>query len=120
MGRQHTRFSSICRLARWAILAALALASGCSDPPITPGPPDPPQITCPPSRTIEGAVGAGQVITYPLAAVTGGAPPVVVACNPPSGSLFPAGATTGTCTAVDSLGRQTACVFTVTVVTVTL
>ena len=85
-----------------------------------PGPPAPPQLACPPSTSIAGVVGAGQVITYPVATVTGGAPPVVVVCNPPSGSTFPPGTTTVTCTANDSLGRFTACSFTVTLVTVTL
>jgi lysophospholipase L1-like esterase len=44
----------------------------------------------------------------------------VVACNPPSGSTFPAGTTNATCIANDSLGRQTACSFTVTLVAVML
>ena len=78
------------------------------------------QLACPAPITGPGVVGAGDMVTYPTATVTGGLPPVVVACNPPSGSTFPAGTTTATCTANDSLGRQTACSFTVTLVAVTL
>ena len=120
MGRWPTQLPSIDRPVQWVVLAALVLACGCSDPPIKPGPPAPPQLACPPSTTIDDAVGAGQPVTYPLATVTGGVPPVVVACNPPSGATFPPGTTTGICTANDSLGRQTACSFTVTLVAVTL
>jgi lysophospholipase L1-like esterase len=120
MGRRPTQFRSIHCLVQGIVLAALVFACGCSDPPITPEPPAAPQLACPPSTTIDGAVGAGQPVTYPPATVTGGVPPIVVACNPPSGSTFPTGTTTGICTASDSLGRQTACSFTVTLVAVTL
>ena len=38
-----------------------------------------------------------------------------MACSFPSGSAFPVGTTTVTCTATDSAGRQTSCAFQVTV-----
>ena len=120
MERRPTHSSSVYRLAQWVIVPLLACASACSDPPTKPPPPDAPQLSCPAAITVSGVVGAGEIITYPPATVTGGLPPVVVACNPPSGSTFPAGTTTATCTANDSLGRQTACSFTVTLVAVTL
>jgi len=120
MERRQTQFFSIYRLAQWVVVSLLACVWGCSDPPTKPPPPDAPQLACPAPITVPGVLGAGETVTYPTATVTGGLPPVVVACNPPSGSTFPAGTTTATCTANDSLGRQTACSFTVTLVSVTL
>src|SRR5688572_5754740 len=120
MERRPTHAFSIYRLGQWVLVPLLACASACSDPPTQPPPPDAPQLACPAAITVPGVVGAGQTITYPPATVTGGLPPVVVACNPPSGSLFPAGTTNATCIASDSLGRQTACSFTVTLVAASL
>ncbi|MCK6483936.1 MAG: HYR domain-containing protein [Phycisphaerae bacterium] len=45
---------------------------------------------------------------------------VAVSCSPPSGSVFPAGTTTVTCTAVDTCGNESSCSFDVTVDTVML
>ncbi len=47
--------------------------------------------------------------------MTAGKEPVTVACTPASGSTFPLGATTVTCTGTDSLNRANSCSFTVTV-----
>lgn len=44
---------------------------------------------------------AGAVVTF-NASASGGAPPVVVVCAPASGSLFPIGTTTVSCTATDA------------------
>jgi len=55
------------------------------------------------------------VVAYGAATVTGGQSPVSLACTPASGSLFPLGATTVTCTATDALQRVSACTTTVTV-----
>jgi len=55
-------------------------------------------------------------VTYSSAAVTGGAPPVTMTCSPTSGSLFPLGTTTVTCTATDARQRLASCTFAVTVV----
>ncbi len=59
---------------------------------------------------------AGTVVTYPLppASSTCGVITNIV-CTPPSGSAFPIGTTTVTCTAYDSLGNTATCTFTVTV-----
>jgi len=40
---------------------------------------------------------------------------VTVVCNPPSGSCFPLGVTTVTCTATDASGNTATCSFTITV-----
>jgi hypothetical protein len=47
--------------------------------------------------------------------VSAGAGNVVVVCNPPSGSVFPAGTTAVTCTATDAAGNIATCGFNVTV-----
>ena len=44
-----------------------------------------------------------------------GAPPVTTECTPASGSTFPVGTTTVTCTATDARQRTDSCAFTVTV-----
>lgn len=46
----------------------------------------------------------------------GGVAPVTIACAPASGSLFPVGSTTVTCTATDLIKQAASCTFPVTVV----
>jgi hypothetical protein len=56
------------------------------------------------------------VVTYPPPTVVDNCDPgPLVACVPPSGSTFPEGTTTVTCTATDSSGNVGTCTFTVTV-----
>ena len=57
----------------------------------------------------------GLAVTFPTPEATKGQSPVNVACSPASGSMFPIGQTTVTCTATDGLNRQAACEFRVTV-----
>jgi lysophospholipase L1-like esterase len=54
-------------------------------------------------------------VAYPPPTTSGGQTPVSVVCTPASGSLFPLGATTVSCTATDSLNRQATCSFSVSV-----
>jgi len=58
---------------------------------------------------------ACQVVNYASPTATDNCPGVTVACNPPSGSCFPLGATTVTCTATDTSGNTANCQFSVTV-----
>jgi len=46
---------------------------------------------------------------------TDNCPGVVVVCSPPSGTCFPVGVTTVTCTATDASGNTATCTFTITV-----
>ncbi|HJQ26377.1 MAG TPA: HYR domain-containing protein [Blastocatellia bacterium] len=62
--------------------------------------------TCPPSSTA--------IVTYPPPIASDNCPGVVTACTPPSGSTFPLGASTVTCTATDTSGNTATCSFTVT------
>ena len=70
----------------------------------------PPMITCPINMTVTATTSTGGVVTYPTPTATNGA---TVTCVPPSGSTFPIGTTTVTCTATNSAGSAS-CSFTVT------
>jgi hypothetical protein len=66
------------------------------------------QATCPFTNTL--------IVTYttPIATDNCGPAPTVT-CTPPSGSIFPAGTTTVTCTATDSSGNTATCSFPINV-----
>lgn len=53
---------------------------------------------------------------YSTPMASGGDPPVAVTCAPASGSAFPLGPTTVTCTATDAVNQTARCTFVVTVV----
>jgi hypothetical protein len=75
----------------------------------------PPVITAPESLTATAASAAGSTVYYTAAAqdkVDGALTPT---CSPTSGSLFPIGTTTVTCTAVDSSTNRARVSFPVTV-----
>jgi uncharacterized repeat protein (TIGR01451 family) len=79
----------------------------------------PPSITCPPNQTAVTNQSvcpntACQVVAFPAPVASDNCPGVVVVCNPPSGSCFPVGVTTVTCTATDSSNNTATCSFTVT------
>ena len=57
----------------------------------------------------------GVALSYPTPEARDGQTPVNVSCSPASGSMFPIGQTTVSCTATDALSRQAACQFNVTV-----
>jgi hypothetical protein len=76
----------------------------------------PPQITCAPNQTVPQDSVQGAIVTYPSPTATDNCPGVTAACSPPSGSVFPLGTTTVTCTATDASGNTASCSFTVTVV----
>jgi hypothetical protein len=77
-----------------------------------------PVIVCPANIVAVTPVmgGTGVVVTYPDPVVTDncplGANPFV--CSPPSGSTFPVGTTTVTCTGTDASGNMSMCSFVVT------
>lgn len=79
----------------------------------------PPVIQCPTNRIVwlcGTTVPDAQVSWPPPIATDNADPSVAVTCSPPSGSLFPPGITTVTCTAIDDCTNRTTCTFTVTVV----
>jgi LPXTG-motif cell wall-anchored protein len=66
------------------------------------------------TRTVSpGQMGA--VVTYPAVTASGGVSPITVTCNRASGSTFPLGVTTVTCTATDAVGTTASGSFTVRV-----
>lgn len=77
----------------------------------------PPVITCPANISVgTGSNQCSAVVSYPAPTVSDNCPgPITVACTPTSGSVFPKGTTTVSCTATDSSGNTSSCSFTVTV-----
>jgi subtilisin-like proprotein convertase family protein len=74
----------------------------------------PPTITCPNDVTAVGGTG-GTTVTFSDPVATDNCPGVTTACVPPSGSIFPMGSTTVTCTATDASGNTATCSFNVAV-----
>lgn len=76
----------------------------------------PPTIDC--SQNLTATAISGQnnlVVNYPLPTVQDNRNGVTVNCSPQSGSSFPVGTTTVTCTATDAASNANSCVFTITV-----
>lgn len=77
--------------------------------------PDPPKISCPAPVSQPSPNGQPIPAVYGTATASLGTPPVTIECTPASGSSFPVGTTTVTCTATDARQRTDTCSFTVTV-----
>jgi hypothetical protein len=82
----------------------------------------PPTITCPANATVVAAHPGDLtvMVNYVMPVATDNCSVPTVVCNPPSGSAFPIGATTVTCTATDASNNTATCSFTVTVFDVCL
>jgi hypothetical protein len=78
---------------------------------------DPPVLHCPDELFVLDEYGSpsGEVVDYVVTASDCGDPAPTVVCVPPSGSVFPRGATLVTCTATDASGNEATCAFPVTV-----
>ena len=75
-----------------------------------------PTITCPADVTANAPPGdTSAIVNYPAPTASDNCPGVGVACIPPSGSSFPIGDTTTTCTATDAFGNTATCSFLVSV-----
>jgi hypothetical protein len=72
-----------------------------------------PSISCT-APTASSLDGNPVIVTF-APVVVGGLPPVNTTCSPSSGSFFPVGSTSLTCSAVDSLQRSASCNAAVTV-----
>jgi hypothetical protein len=76
----------------------------------------PPTLTVPGSLVIEATSPSGAVVDYPSPSVSDDQDPApAVACSPASGSPFPLGASTVTCTTTDAAGNSASATFAVTV-----
>jgi hypothetical protein len=77
----------------------------------------PPTITCPTNVIAVTAAACpaptSTVVTFPPPTASDNCPGVTVVCVPPSGSPFPVGTTTVTCTATDASGNTATCSFTI-------
>lgn len=94
--------------------AAIAPASGFDGLQLVYGVTAEPQDTTPPSLTVPGTVTVdatspqGAEVSYETSAADDTDPHPVVSCDVPSGSVFPMGSTTVTCTATDTAGNTSA------------
>ncbi len=75
-----------------------------------------PVVTVPANMTVEATGPAGAVVSFTATATDLVGPlPLTVTCVPPSGSTFPLGVTTVTCSATDGAGNTGTNTFTITV-----
>src|SRR6185503_10258957 len=74
----------------------------------------PPLVNCPANITAPATSGSGAVVTY-VAGASDACGIASFVCSPPSGSTFPLGVTTVTCSVRDTAGNSNSCSFTVTV-----
>lgn len=74
-----------------------------------------PVITCPANQFVTTTNLAGDTATFSAGATDNCDPSPAVVCVPASGSVFPPGDTTVTCTATDACGNTNACTFVVNV-----
>ncbi|HEY6329042.1 MAG TPA: kelch repeat-containing protein [Blastocatellia bacterium] len=76
---------------------------------------EPPTVHCP-STIVATTTGTSAVVTFPTPTATDNCPGVsAVTCSPASGSSFPVGTTTVTCSATDAAGNIGTCTFQVIV-----
>ncbi len=74
----------------------------------------PPVVICPANMNVYATSEAGAVVNFSVSG-TDNCPGVMTSTNPPSGSLFPIGATTVISIATDSSGNADTCSFTINV-----
>jgi len=79
-------------------------------------PNQPPVLTLPADITVSTSSTSGKTVSFTVTATDDGAVPPTVTCSPPSGSRFPVGTSTVTCTAVDDQGASSTGSFRVTVI----
>lgn len=72
-------------------------------------------IDCPSRRVVNCETKEGAKVEFDVPAFTSCGYPADVVCDPPSGSLFPPGTTTVTCTATTPVGQTSTCTFDVIV-----
>lgn len=79
-------------------------------------PDEPPVLSLPADITLNAYSTSGRTVGYQATATDDSGIPPAVSCLPPSGSLFPVGATTVTCTATDDQQLTSTGSFTVTII----
>jgi Tol biopolymer transport system component len=76
---------------------------------------DPPTLSVPDGMTVDATSPAGALVVFAASATDNVDPDVPVTCTPASGSLFPVGTTTVTCTATDDAGNTASAAFDIVV-----
>lgn len=105
-------------MSRYRLLLALPgvfAAVACDNPTKPTPPPAAPTITCPAPVVAQSPDGNPVAVNFSLPTVTGGEAPVTTTCIPATGSKFPVGSTSVTCTARDSKQQAASCSFPVSV-----
>jgi lysophospholipase L1-like esterase len=109
----HTRKIPRIAVAMLAAAAlAVSLASGCAAPT---APTAQLQIACPAVKDVESLTGSPVHVEFAAATAQGGTAPINISCTPTTGSEFPVGTTTVTCTATDAKQKSASCSLPVTV-----
>ncbi len=98
-----------------AMAVAVASCSSPSAPSPAPPPTPAPQVTCPADIGVTSSTDGPTAVTFQTPVPLNGTPPVTTRCAPPSGTLFPVGSTSVTCTATDAAARVATCGFNVRV-----
>ena len=105
----------VCLLLIWATVAlnplGIRTAAAQSQTPDT----TPPQLTLPGSITVESISRQGVAVTFVATARDLSDPNPALVCNPASGTVFPLGTTTVSCTSTDAAGNSSSGSFPVTV-----
>ncbi len=71
----------------------------------------PPALQCPISPVVSCGDPSGDIVNFVVTATDNCPAPVTIACMPPPGSFFPAGATVVNCAATDACGNTDSCSF---------
>ena len=100
-----------------AVIAELDKTNNVRELVVSLRPPDftPPEIALDPSITVEAESPQGAIVDFASSASDDYSGSVAVECVPPSGSVFPLGATLVVCTATDFAGNRAEATLTVTV-----
>jgi lysophospholipase L1-like esterase len=112
----HRRLGNRARRALIALATVVSMSCGGSNP-VTPDPPGP-VIACPANMQALARNNQAPVVNFQNPVAQGGIAPVSVSCSPKSGTAFPVGTNTVTCTATDAKSRATTCSFLVVVAAV--
>src|SRR5437762_4705458 len=106
------------RVAAVALMTALGLGAlllMASDPSEAAGDTMSPSLTLPASASTNATSSRGAVVSY-IAVATDDVAPTSLVCAPGAGLIFPVGATTITCSALDAASHATTATFVITVV----
>jgi uncharacterized repeat protein (TIGR01451 family) len=128
-GTVATGADGIARLSRWTLGATAgansivakvtglqaATFSATASQPAPPADTQAPSVTAPANITVNGTSTSGVTVSYTTPTATDNSGSASVICRPASGSVFPVGTTSVTCTATDAAGNSASATFSVTV-----